>query len=267
MKGIDISKFAKSVQKQAIKHSPEILTGIGIAGMFASVVMAVKATPKVLELIENEKEQQSREVRQEMQNNKLYVDKLTKMEIVKIAWKHYVPTTIMLGLSTTCLISANRVSGARNAALATAYALSESALKEYKQKTLEIAGPKKEQAVRDAVAKSKVEKHPPTKDNTIVVSGGKGDTKCYDATRGIYFKSDIETLRKIENDLNFRLRQEMDIPLNDFYYELGMPSVAMGNILGWHIDNGPIEFDYSYQGDESGNPCLVLTYRMDVISS
>jgi hypothetical protein len=267
MKGIDISKVVKSVQKQAIKHSPEILMGMGIAGMFASVVMGSRATITVSELIENEKELQSREVRQEMGNDKLYVDKLTVKETVKIAWKHYIPTTIMFSLSTACLVGSNRVSGARNAALATAYALSESALKEYKQKTLEIAGPKKEQAVRDAVAKSKVEKQPPTKDNTIVVSSGKGDTKCYDATRGIYFKSDIETLRKIENDLNFRLRQEMDIPLNDFYYELGMPSVAMGNILGWHIDNGPIEFDYSYQGDESGNPCLVLTYRMDVISS
>jgi hypothetical protein len=59
----------------------------------------------------------------------------------------------------------------------------------------------------------------------------------------------------------------MDISLNDFYYELGMQPVAMGNILGWKIDNGPIEFDFSYQGDENGNPCLVVTYRMDVIGS
>ena len=29
------------------KHSPEILTGIGIAGMITTTVMAVKATPKL----------------------------------------------------------------------------------------------------------------------------------------------------------------------------------------------------------------------------
>ena len=28
------------------KHSPEILTGIGIAGMISATVMAVRATPK-----------------------------------------------------------------------------------------------------------------------------------------------------------------------------------------------------------------------------
>lgn len=34
------------------KHSPEILTGIGIAGMITTTVMAVRATPKALILIE-----------------------------------------------------------------------------------------------------------------------------------------------------------------------------------------------------------------------
>ena len=30
------------------KHSPEILTGIGIAGLLSSTVLAVKATPKAI---------------------------------------------------------------------------------------------------------------------------------------------------------------------------------------------------------------------------
>ena len=34
-----------------VKHSPEILTGIGITGMITAGVMAVKATPKALDLL------------------------------------------------------------------------------------------------------------------------------------------------------------------------------------------------------------------------
>ena len=34
-----------------VKHSPEILTGIGITGMITAGVMAVRATPKALDLL------------------------------------------------------------------------------------------------------------------------------------------------------------------------------------------------------------------------
>ena len=37
------------------KRSPEILVGIGIAGMITAAVLAVRATPKALKLIKKEK--------------------------------------------------------------------------------------------------------------------------------------------------------------------------------------------------------------------
>lgn len=45
----------KSIRMTMKKHSPEILTGIGIAGMITTTIMAVKATPKALILIEDKK--------------------------------------------------------------------------------------------------------------------------------------------------------------------------------------------------------------------
>ena len=48
-----LSSIAKSVRTAMKKHSPEILTGIGIAGMITTTVMAVRATPKALILIED----------------------------------------------------------------------------------------------------------------------------------------------------------------------------------------------------------------------
>lgn len=41
-----LSKFVRDTKRIVSKHSPEILTGIGVAGMITSTILAVKATPK-----------------------------------------------------------------------------------------------------------------------------------------------------------------------------------------------------------------------------
>lgn len=46
----NIKAAYNAMKKSTIKHSPEILTGIGIAGMVTTTVMAVRATPKALKL-------------------------------------------------------------------------------------------------------------------------------------------------------------------------------------------------------------------------
>ena len=53
----NISALFKDVKMAMSKHSPEILTGLGIAGMITTTILAVKATPKALELIEDKKEE------------------------------------------------------------------------------------------------------------------------------------------------------------------------------------------------------------------
>ena len=65
----NFSKIAKDAKRVLSKHSPEILTGIGLAGMITSTVLAVKATPKALKRIEEAKEEKGEE--------------LTKVETVK----------------------------------------------------------------------------------------------------------------------------------------------------------------------------------------
>lgn len=245
MKKPNISKILSSIRTSAAKHSPEILMGIGIAGMVATSVMAVRATPKALRLIEDKKAETNEE-------------KLTPIETVKTTWKCYLPAVITGGVSVACLIGANSVNTRRNAALATAYTLSESALKEYQEKVVETIGEKKEQSVRDAIAKDKLEQNPVTNHEVIITD--KGDTLCFDAVSGRYFKSDIEKLKKAVNELNRRMRDEMYISLNEFYYEIGLNGIGIGDELGWNIDNGYIEPDFSSQLAEDGTPCLVIGY-------
>lgn len=248
MKKPNISKMIFTVKSAARKHSPEILTGIGIAGMITATVMAIKATPKALILIEEKKKEES-------------TKSLTTVDTMKVAWTCYIPAAVTGTVSIACLIGASSVNARRNAALATAYTLSESALKEYQEKVIETIGGKKEQTIRDAVAKERIGKTPVTSKEVIITE--KGNTLCFDYISGRYFKSDIETIKKAINELNRRMRDEMYISLNDFYYEIGLTPIGLGNELGWNIDKGYIEPNFSSQLAEDGTPCLVVSYLIE----
>lgn len=182
MNKLNLSNISKGIRTAVTKHSPEILTGIGITGMITTTIMAVRATPKALILIE------------ERGNS------LTPIETVKAAWTCYIPAAITGCLSIVCLIGASSVNVRRNAALAAAYTLSESALKEYQEKVVEHIGEKKEQSVRDAIAKDKLNRDP-VADRQVILTD-KGSTLCYDAISGRYFKSDIDKIKKAVNDIN-----------------------------------------------------------------
>lgn len=247
MKKTKLSSISKGIRGVITKHSPEILTGIGIAGMITTTIMAVRATPKALILIEERKEE-------------IDVDKLTPIELIKTTWTCYIPAAITGGLSVICLIGASSVNARRNAALATAYTLSESALKEYQEKVIETIGEKKEKSVRDAIAKDRIDENPVSSREVIITE--KGNTLCYDSISGRYFKSDIDKLKKAENELNRRMRDEMYISLNEFYYEIGLNPTSIGDDIGWNIDRGYIELNFSSQLTDDGTPCLVIDYQV-----
>ena len=243
----ELAKSFLSLKTAIKKHSPEILTGIGIAGMITTTVMAVRATPKALILIEERKEE-------------IGAEKLEAMDMVKTAWACYIPAAITGTLSVACLIGASSVNARRNAALATAYTLSESALKDYQGKVIEMFGEKKNEAVKDTIAKDKVEKNPVVTREVIITE--KGNTLCYDAISGRYFKSDIEKIKKAECELNRQMLDDMYVSLNDFYYEIGLDSVKLGDELGWNVDSGYIDLSFSSQLASDGTPCLVIDYSV-----
>lgn len=242
----NLATIAKDIRKFASKRSPEILTGIGIAGMITTTILAVRATPKALELIEEQKEEES-------------VDELSSFEVVKVAWKPYIPAIITCVASTACLIGASSVNTKRNAALATAYKLSETALSEYRDKVVETIGEKKERIVRDKVAEERVKKNPVSKNEVIITGNGK--TLCFDPISGRYFMCSIETIKKAENTLNKQMLHDISgyVSLNEFYDELGLDHTSVGNDLGWNT-NQLIDIDFSSQLNDNGEPSVVLDY-------
>ena len=241
-----LKQTIKSAERVLTKYSPGILTGIGIAGMIGATFMAVKATPKALYLIETKKEETE-------------VEELTPVETIKTCWKCYIPATLTTVLSAVCLIGASTVSAKRNAALATAYSISEAALREYQEKVVEVVGEKKEKAVRDAVAKDQIERDPVTKSEVVIIDSN-SNTLCYEPLSGRYFKSTIDKIKKAEIKLDRQMIQEMYVSLNDFYWEIGLDETDLGDKMGWNLSKGYMDLSFSSQLADDGTPCAVIVY-------
>lgn len=243
-----ITEFFKSTRTFLGKHSPEILTGIGITGMISTTILAVKATPKAMKLIDIKKKE-------------LDTDELTVIETVKTAWKPYIPAMLVGLASTTCLIGASATNYKRNAALASAYALSERTLTRYRDKVIDTIGERKEQQIREKIAQDEIDEKKLSNSQIIVTSNG--ETLCMDTMSGRYFKSDIETIKQAVNKLNRRLVYENYISLNEFYGEIGLDDVKNGTLLGWNIDSGLIEPTFSTCLADNGQPCLVIDFMVE----
>lgn len=239
-------KIFRSAKLFMSKHSPEILTAIGISGMIGTTVLAVKGTPKALKLIEQKKQEEQK-------------DKLTLIEVVKTTWKCYLPAAVTGVSSTLCLIGANSVHARRHAALATAYKISESAFNEYREKVVETVGEKKEQSIKDSVDKERILKNPVSQADVIYT--GYGHTLCFDPWSGRHFESDIDLIKKAENELNKQMLHDMFgyKSLNDFYDEINLPRTEVGDIIGWNVHN-LIDIRIGSQVD-NGRPCIVVDHH------
>lgn len=242
--------FFSSIRTVIFKHSSEILTGLGIAGTITALVMVGKAAPKAVILIDEKKKELGKE-------------KLSPLELGQTVWKCYLPAAMTETVSVICIIGANSINTKRNAALATAYSLSETALRTYQDKVVETIGEKKEQEIRDSIAKEQIATIGAIPEQNVI-STGHGDTLCFDCITRRYFRSDINFIKKMVNDLNRTMRDEMYVSLNDFYLALGLEEMdpRVGDELGWNIDKGYIDLNYSSQLTDNGVPCLVIGYAL-----
>lgn len=246
MNKADIRKFLNGTKAKISKHSPAILIGLAVVSGGTAIVLAVKETPKALKRIEDKK--------QEYQ-----VDKLSPWETVKTTWPCYVPSAIAFTFATGCAIGSQSIHAKRNAALAAAYKISETALLEYRDKVIETIGEKKEQTVRDKVAQEQINKNP-VKQSEVIVTG-KGASLCLDPCSKRYFEADIETIRRAENKLNKKMLQSIcgSTSLNEFYAEIGLDPVddAIGYALGWNAEH-QIDIDIRPGMTPDERPCLVI---------
>ena len=239
-------KFIYKVKRGLGKRGPAILTATGILSMGTAAVLAAKETPKAIRLIE-EREQEIE-------------DELTPREKVEITWKCYVPALTTGIFGAACLIGSHSVHARRNAAIATAYKLSETALTEYKEAVTEEIGEEKEALIRKKVRQKKIDETPVGKNNIIIT--GKGNQLCYDGVSGRVFESDLNTIEKAINKINREMTYEMYVSLSDFYDELGLDHTDISDQIGWNLDDGLLEVSFDSMILADGRPCITLEYHV-----
>ncbi len=221
------------------RHGATILTCLGGAGVITTAVMAVKATPEAIELLNRAKETKGEE--------------LSKTEQIKVAGSCYIPS-ILMGVGTiTCIFGANVLNKRHQAALVSAYAIVDSSYKEYKQKLKELYGEEAHEEIVNAIAVEKA------KDVGITAASGcaltclTDDESCgepalfYDEWSGRYFESTIEQVVTAEYHLNRNFVLRGYCVLNEFYEFLGLEPTEYGNEVGWAVEDEFYWIDFNHR--------------------
>ena len=249
---MNLKALTKSARRTLSRNSSKILLGLGIAGAFTAVGFAISATPKAMILLEEKKQE-------------LGVEKLDAKTVIKTA----APVAISMGISTGCIIAASSVNDRRNAALAAAYTMSETALRSFQDKVVETVGPEKAKEIKEAVALDNMAKCPEPKNPPVATPQKPGvgndfynkPVKCWESLSGTYFFTSRNMLEKAVNGVNKQLLSDFRVTENDLFDYLGIDHNRNGDLLGWDTETTlEINTFYTSKLDEDGTPCLVLDY-------
>lgn len=234
-----ISNFFANATKLVKSNSPEILTALGVSGVVTTAYLAGKGAWKAHGRLSEESPH------------------LSTKEQIKATWKCYIPAGISGVATVGCIICASKTNSRRTAAAVTAYSIAEKGFLEYREKVVEQIGKGKEQKIRDDIAQDHVTKNPPPKELVIV---GKGLVLCREEYTGRYFRSDMETLKKAQNEINHQINQQVYVTLNEFYDILGLAHTSESTEVGWDSDR-LMELEFSTAMATNDEPCLTFSYN------
>jgi len=226
-------------------NSSELFMITGLVTLLTSEVLTVIATTKAVKSVEEEKHKVNR-------------IKLTRKEVVKVTWKHYIGPVVTSAAGVGCIIYGNRIGAKKTAALATALGMSQSMLADYKQKTLETIGSDKEKLITEKVANEKINQAGALDEVTLT---GHGEVLFYDAMTGHIIKSSRSALREAVIKINERLLDEMYMEYSEFCYEANFDGGYLAGVTGWSVTDGLIKLDLSNAGvSEKGEPYIIIDF-------
>ena len=244
--------------EKADKNKPIILAGLAGIGVFVTAALAVSATPKAIELVEEYKVE-----------NDIFDEDMTPLDYAKAAWKPYIPAAVA-GIGTVAALSGSAyISNKRLAASTVATDLAWTTYENYRDVVIEKLGLKKEDEIKGEADARYMEKYapmPPMQKGVQLPSTGElHSTLCYDRASGRYFYSDIEFLRKCVNILNARLLEEAWVSLNDWYELIGLDVIGVGEDIGWRYDErsrNMVDMRDSSTPAPDGTPCFAVNFNV-----
>lgn len=234
------------------KNTPTILSCLAGVGVIATTILAVKATPKVSKLIEDER-------------NKKH--ELSKWEKTKIAIPYYIPTALSGAATLCCIFGANILNKRQQASLISAYTFLDQSYKNYRSKVVELYGEETHNEIVDSIA---IEES-----KNVSIRSSYLETNCsrnleesygrpllfYDVFSNRYFEKPLEAVLQAEYHTNRNYILMGAMSLNEFYSFLGLEPIDKGDLLGWlPLDEGMYWIDFSHRkfllGD--GRECYAI---------
>lgn len=250
-----LMKTYKKVELKAIKHSPEILAGVGVVGVVGSLVMACKATTKLSDVLEESKEQldKIKEVAADPAYEEKYsqddAKKDTTITYVQTAMKVtklYAPSVILCASSLGCLLASNNILKKRNAALSAAYMTVDKSFKEYRKRVADRFGEEVEKEIRyniKAEEITKVDEDGNEVTETVKIMDGTDDPNSYSDYARFFDESCAAWQNDAEYNLTFLKAQQQyandllkargRLFLNEVYRMLGIDETKAGQVVGW----------------------------------
>ena len=252
----NIGDSIKSIFYKAVfqfkKHSPEILTGVGIAGVLTGTVLACVATTKLEKTLEPHKKElddihENREncSEQEYRRDLARAYGRTAWSMVKL----YGPAAVVEVTSVGCLIGSHKILRDRNAALAAAYTTLSTAFDRYKKRVANKLGDDAEKEIRYNIHEDMVEEEYTDEKGkkktrkkvvkTIDEEEHSPYSRFYDQGQSGWSRdasANVLFLNNVQAYFNDRLRLRGYVFLNEVYEYLNYPPIQEGQYIGWYYD-------------------------------
>jgi len=241
---MNVKLFLKAAEKFVIDNSTGILTGLGVAGAVTSAVLTGRAAFRVgIDVTERFDEATP-----------------TTKELVKEYYKDFIPGAVVLAGTVTCIIAANSIGTRRTAAITAAFKLSEELAEGYKKKVVETLGPQKEEKMRSELAKERMEEKGGYQ-NIIIVGP---DVLFFDSLSGRFFKSEVEKIKRAENEINHQVNHFYYASLSEFYEKIGLEPTEFSDSFGWNTDE-LLDVKFTATLLNTNQPAIQISYNKNPI--
>lgn len=237
-----------------IKHnSATILSLMAVAGVVATAVTTARATTKAITALKTEQSGKSEE--------------LTVVEKAKIVIPIYIPPIVTGAATVICILGSNVLSQRSQASITSAYALTNQAYQDYRQKVREMYGEETDHKIIEAIAVDRAECMRVTAsylcgecDTSLEYNSGK-PILWYEEYSKRFFEASFEQVLTAEYHVNRNFILRGYNVLNELYDFLGLEPTDFGNEMGWApTDEGEywIEFNHRKAQLEDGTVFYIL---------
>jgi len=134
-----IEKMVYKTIKVVQRNSATILTAASCIGLVGTTVLAVRATTKASKIYGNEIR------KHDITKGPI---EISKIDVVAMTWKCYIPTALVGGSTLACIIGSNVINKQTQASLYGAYALLEHSYKNYRKAAIKVYGEDADKNIR-----------------------------------------------------------------------------------------------------------------------